>query len=124
MPLTMRSLGPGRMRRLSIWSPLSTRRSEPSGTEIDWPSIMAEPQRWGRQDAWPLTGVVQIEVAGKAPDGLEEARREIAAVAKDGRPWPAQLVAAAGLSRALATVAVPLSLYDAHTAQTIAPSIC
>jgi len=95
---------------------------EPSGVGIDWPSVHTQPQRWGRQDAWPSTGVVQIELAGHAPEGLGEARREIADMAKDGRSWPVQLGTAAALSRALTTVAVPLSLYDAHTAKTIAPS--
>lgn len=96
--------------------------AEPSGAEVDWPSVLAEPERWGRHQAWPSVGVLQIESAGRAPDGLEEARNEIADAAKGDRPWPPQLVAAAGLSRALATVAVPLSLYDAYTARTIAPS--
>lgn len=96
--------------------------AEPSGAEVDWPSVLAEPERWGRHHAWPSVGVLQLESAGRAPDGLEEARKEIADAAKGDRPWPPQLVVAAGLSRALATVAVPLSLYDAYTTRTIAAS--
>lgn len=96
--------------------------SEPAGVEIDWPVLRAEPGRWGRPGAWPTAGVVHIEDAGVAPAGLEAARREISAMAKSDRPWPPQLRAALALSRALSTVAVPLSLYDAHTAKTIAPS--
>ncbi len=95
---------------------------EPSGFEVDWPLIQFDSPLWGRVDTWPSKGVVQIESVGEAPDGLEEARREIAAAPRDSDPWPAQLIAAAGLSRALATVAVPLSLYDAHTAKSIATS--
>ena len=92
----------------------------PSSFEVDWPLIAGAPGRWGRAASWPVLGEVRVNVAGDDPTGLVAARERIARAAGTDRPWPAALCAAAGLSRALASVAVPLGLYDAHTVGTIA----
>lgn len=92
----------------------------PVSFEVDWPLIADAPDRWGRAASWPVLGDVRVDVAGEDPAGLVAARERIARAAGIERPWPAPLSAAAGLSRALASVAVPLGLYDAHTVGTIA----
>ena len=92
----------------------------PDGLEVDWPMIAKDAGRWSRPSSWPLRHEVDVEVAGADPEGLLEARRRIADAARVATSWPKPLAAAAGLSRALAGVVVPLSLYDAHTVGTIA----
>ena len=92
----------------------------PSSFEVDWPLIAGAPDRWARAGSWPVLGRIDVHVAGQDPAGLVAARELIARAAGTERSWPAQLSAAAGLSRALASVAVPLGLYDAHTVGTIA----
>jgi hypothetical protein len=94
----------------------------PSSFEVDWPLIAESPERWGRTTSWPIGADITLEVAAHDPVGLVEARARIAGAAGSIRPWPAQLNLAAGLSRALATVAAPLGTYDAHTVGTIATS--
>lgn len=92
----------------------------PSSLEVDWPLIAADPGRWGRTSSWPVVGEVRIDIAGDDPTGLMTARQHIAEAARGAQMWPGPLSAAAGLSRALASVSVPLGLYDAHTVGTIA----
>lgn len=92
----------------------------PSSFEVDWPLIAVAPDRWGRAGSWPVLRDVRVDVAGDDPAGLVAARERIARAAGNDRPWPAPLSAAAGLSRTLTSVAVPLGLYDAHTVGTIA----
>jgi hypothetical protein len=94
--------------------------SSPSGFEVDWPLIAANPRPWDRAQAWPILADLQLETAAADPEGLIPARQRIAEAARGNRPWPAPLTGAASLSRAIAGVAVPLSLYDAHTVSTIA----
>ena len=91
-----------------------------SSLEVDWPLVATEPQRWNRSTSWPICGEVRIEVAGSDPNGLLQARERIVRAAKTDRTWPPPLAAAASLRRALASVAVPLGLYDAYTVGTIA----
>lgn len=92
----------------------------PSSLEVDWPLIADAPARWGRGVSWPVVGDVHLGVAGHDPSGLLMARQRIAEAAGATAAWPGPLSAAAGLSRALAGVSVPLGLYDAHTVGTIA----
>jgi len=95
--------------------------SRPSSSfEVDWPLVAMEPQRWQRSASWPIRREVRIEVTGSDPDGLLQARERIGRAAKIDRAWPSQLAAAASLSRALASVTVPLGLYDTYTVGTIA----
>ena len=95
----------------------------PSSFEVDWPLVATDPQRWGRSTSWPIRGEVRLEVTGSDPSGFVQARERIARAAKTDKTdkrWPAPLAAATSLSRALASVAVPLGLYDACTVGTIA----
>lgn len=95
----------------------------PSGIEIDWPTIASASGLWETLGAgWALAGSVQVEVVRPEPEGLVEARRRIAAVG-DRDDWPAPLSAAAAVSRALASAAVPLPLLDAHHRNPVAPSL-
>lgn len=91
----------------------------PVSHEVTWPQVALDGARWGRSHSWPLVGDVIVDHAGPGPTGLDDARRRIAAAPMD-RQWPAQLVAAAGLSRALAGLSAPMALYDVHTARSIA----
>lgn len=92
----------------------------PSSLEVDWPLIASDPGRWCRTSSWPVLGEVRIDLAGDDPNGLLTARERIADAARSTDSWPGPLSAAAGLSRALASVTVPLGLYDVHTVGTIA----
>jgi hypothetical protein len=91
-----------------------------SSFEVDWPLVATDPQRWGRSTSWPIRGEIRLELAGSDPYGFVQARQRIARAAKNDKRWPAPLAAAASLSRALASVAVPLGLYDSCTVGTIA----
>ncbi len=91
----------------------------PVSHEVTWPHVAADPKRWGRRHAWPVTGEVRVEQAGPGPAGLADARQRIAAAPMD-RTWPAPLAGAVALSRALAGLSVPMGLYDLHTARNIA----
>jgi hypothetical protein len=96
---------------------------EPSGIEVDWPTIAAEIDAWrGLGTGWALAGPVQLEVVQPEPNGLVEARRRIANVG-DRSDWPTPLIAAAALSRILAGAAVPIPLLDLHQRNPIAQSI-
>lgn len=91
-----------------------------SSFEVDWPLVATDPQRWDRSASWPIRGEVRLEVVGSDPNGFVQARERIARAAKADKRWPAPLATAASLSRALASVTVPLGLYDACTVGTIA----
>lgn len=101
-----------------VVAPLDPARS-PVSHEVTWPYVASEATRWDRSLAWPVVGVVDVENAGPGPTGLEDARQRIAAAPME-RQWPGPLVAAAGLSRALAGLSVPMSLYDLHASRTFA----
>ena len=95
----------------------------PSSFEVDWPLVATDPQRWNRSTSWPVLGEVRLEVTQSDPNGLVRSRERIASAPRTNQAWPAPLAAAASLSRTLASVAVPLGLYDASTVGTIASSL-
>lgn len=101
-----------------VVAPLDPGRA-PVSHEVTWPQVAADPERWGRSNAWPVAGAVRVEHAGIGPAALGEARQRIAAAPID-RPWPTPLAGAAALSRSLASLSVPMGLYDLHTARSIA----
>lgn len=91
----------------------------PVSYEVTWPHVAADPVGWGRTHAWPSIGDVCVDDVGPGPDGLADARQRIAR-APMSQPWPSPLAGAASLTRALASLSVPVSLYDLHTARSIA----
>jgi hypothetical protein len=91
----------------------------PVSYEVTWPQVVADTARWGRRHAWPAVGDISVDSAGAGADGLADARQRIAN-APMSEPWPAPLAGAAALTRALASLSVPMSLYDLHTARSIA----
>lgn len=93
----------------------------PVSYEVTWPHVASDPARWGRTHAWPAVGDISVDGVGPGPDGLADARKRIAS-APMSQPWPTPLAGAAALSRALASLSVPMSLYDLHTTRSIAVS--
>jgi hypothetical protein len=104
-----------------VLAPLSA-GTHPVSIEIDWPLIATCPDRWGATASWPIGAQVTLHSIGRCPGDLADVNDRLARARQGHSDWPWPLAAAGSLSRALAGLAVPVGLYDAHTQGTIAAS--
>lgn len=104
-----------------VLAPLSA-GTHPVSIEVDWPLIATCPDRWGAAGSWPLGAPVTLHSIGRCPGDLADVNDRLARARKTHSDWPSPLAAAGSLARALASLAVPVGLYDAHTQGTIASS--
>lgn len=96
--------------------------THPASIEIDWPLIATGADRWRATGSWPVAEPVTLHSVGPCPGDLAEVNHRLSQAAQSHRDWPSPVAAAASLTRALAGLAVPVGLYDAHTQGTIAQS--
>jgi hypothetical protein len=94
--------------------------THPASIEVDWPLIATGADRWGATGSWPVAEPVTLHSVGRCPGDLDDVNHRLARAAQVHRDWPSPVAAAASLTRALAGLAVPVGLYDAHTQGTIA----
>jgi hypothetical protein len=104
-----------------VLAPLNA-STHPASIEIDWPLIATGADRWGATGSWPVAAPVTLHSVGRCPGDLADVNHRLAQAAQGHRDWPSPVGAAASLTRALAGLAVPVGLYDAHTQGTIAQS--
>jgi hypothetical protein len=104
-----------------VLAPLSA-GTHPVSIEVDWPLIATSPDRWGATGSWPLAPPVTLHSIGRCPGDLADVNDRLARARQGHADWPLPLAAAGSLARALAGLAVPVGLYDAHTQGTIASS--